>query len=312
MPPVVAIVGPTAVGKTGLSVKLAQMLKGEIINSDSRQVYRGMDIGTAKPSPTERCQAPHHLLDIREPRQPLDLGAFLPLARSCIQDIHGRKRLPLVVGGSGQYVWALLEGWEVPAVPPDPAFRRAKYLQAEQLGPDALYQELQGVDPHRATQVDSRNVRRVIRALEVFRATGQTASSRSAKAANTFRSLVLGLTMPRESLYRRIDQRVDRMVADGLLEEVIRLSDMGYQAGEGPLNGPGYRELGLYLSGAISWEEAVQRTKFQTHRLARSQYSWFKLKDPRIHWLDAAESDTDERAAALIEDFRRGAPPVVQ
>ena len=308
----VAIVGPTAVGKTELSVKLAHRYPGEIINSDSRQVYRGMDIGTAKPGPGERGQVPHHLLDIRDPDSPFDLGTFLPLAKNCIQDIRQRERLPFVVGGSGQYIWALLEGWDVPGVPPDPEFRAAMRIEAEQRGPVALHEELRSVDPDRAAQLDPRNVRRVIRALEIYHATEKAASERQGKTGKPFKALVIGLTMARESLYRRIDRRVDDMVAEGLLEEVVHLSQLGYQPGVGPLDGPGYRELGLYLTGTISWEEAVQRTKFQTHRLARRQYSWFKPKDPRINWLEAAALDTEERAAELIENFRRSITPVVQ
>ena len=308
----VTIVGPTAVGKTGLSILLAQRFQGEIVNADSRQVYQGMDIGTAKPDPEERRNVPHHLLDIRDPSCPIDLGTYLPLARSRVRDIHMRGRLPLVVGGSGQYLWGLLEGWKVPPVPPDPEFRRAKQEEAQQRGAESLHQELEKLDPDRAAQLDPRNVRRVIRALEVHRAIGKQSSAVPASFFPGYRSLIIGLTMPRESLYRRIDQRVDGMVAQGLLGEVLALTKAGHQPGVGPLNGPGYLEVGQYLDGAISWDEAVQRTKYRTHRLVRRQYTWFKAGDPRIHWLDASAPDIVERASALTETFRQGRAPVVQ
>ena len=305
MIPVVAVVGPTAVGKTALSIKLAQCFQGEIINADSRQVYRGMDIGTAKPGPEERRGVLHHLLDIRDPSCPFDLGTFLSLARSSIECIHSRGMLPFVVGGSGQYLWGLLEGWEAPPAPPDPEFRRAKQSQAEQQGAASLYQELQRLDPDRASQLDPRNLRRVIRALEVHHVTGDLPSALQSRSSPPYSFLIIGLTMSRECLYRRIDQRVDGMIARGFLGEVVRLSEKGHEPGVGPLNGPGYLELGLYLDGTISLAEAVQRTKFQTHRLARRQHSWFKPSDPRIHWLDASDPQVEEQAAALTEAFRQ-------
>jgi tRNA dimethylallyltransferase len=310
--PVLFIVGPTAVGKTRLAVTLGQRFHGEIINADSRQVYRQMDIGTAKPAPEQRRQVPHHLLDIRDPDESFDLGSFLTLARAIIVEICSRGRVPIVVGGTGQYVWALREGWQVPEVAPDPNFRRAKEREAEQKGSLALHRELQGIDPQRARELDPRNLRRVIRALEIYHVTQRRPSDYGKRASTDGEALVVGLTLDREELYRRIDARVDWMVAEGLVEESQRLADLGYRLGWGPLAAPGYREMGQYLAGEITLAEAVQRTKFQTHRLARRQYTWFKANDPRIRWLNAAAPFLEERAADLVGQFLRGRTGVIQ
>ena len=304
--PVLFIVGPTGVGKTRLAVVLARRFHGEIVNADSRQVYRHMDIGTAKPTAVERREAPHHLLDLLDPGQSFGLGSFLSLAGVAIADIRDRSRLPMVVGGTGQYIWALLEGWDVPQVPPDPDFRHAKLAEFAQNGPLALHQELRRIDPQRAQELDPRNARRVIRALEVHNSTGRPPSEFVRRSGSMPATYVLGLTMDRQELYRRIDNRVDQMVADGLEDEVRRLAAMGLPMGQGPLASPGYVEMGLYLAGDISLAEAVQRTKFRTHRLVRRQYSWFKLGDARITWLDAAAPDVDNRAAAEVAQFLLG------
>jgi len=309
---VLFIVGPTAVGKTSLAVSLARRFGGEIINADSRQVYRYMDIGTAKPAPEEQSQVPHHLLDLLDPNQDFGLGSFLSLARGIIREIHDRGGLPIVAGGTGQYIWALLEGWQVPKVPPDPEFRKAKEIEAEQYGAMALHQKLQQVDPQRAAQLDPRNVRRVIRALEIYQS-GQRGLSGSPRQAGPMADvLVIGLNLDRRDLYRRIDDRIDRMLDAGLVEEVRSIAALGYPTGIGPLSSPGYRELGQFLSGEIALDEAVQRTKYQTHRLARRQNTWFKRNDSRIRWLEADSPDLEERAAGLVESFLSGAPAVIK
>lgn len=316
--PLLAIVGPTAAGKTRLAVALGQRFGGEIINADSRQVYRHMDVGTAKPTSLERSRAPHHLLDIAQPDDPFSLGTFLALARELIPEIRQRGHLPILAGGTGQYVWALLEGWQVPVVPPDPEFRAGKLREAEAQGGDTLHAELRAIDPQRAAELDPRNLRRVIRALEIHRFTsspgftGNPPSTLAQDRGEPVTALILGLTMERASLYQRIDDRVDQMMEQGFLEEVEKLAGMGYRIGQGPLASPGYRELGQHLEGELSLEEAVQRTKYQTHRLARRQYTWFKPADPRIRWLNAQDPNVDEQAAQLVEDYLRSAPPVIQ
>ena len=311
--PRIAIVGPTAVGKTALAVELCQRFGGEVINADSRQVYRKMDIGTAKATPAELELAPHHLLDLRDPSEQFGLGAFLPLAEAASHDITSRGKVPIVAGGTGQYVWALLEGQTVPDVPPDPEFRAVLEAEAEvEGGGPALHDRLRQIDPARAEALDARNVRRVIRALEIYHVTNQKPSEMVQVDATSGNYLALGLTMDREPLYQRIDDRVDAMMEAGFLAEVERLAEEGYHMGKGALDSPGYRELGQYLTGQLSLDEAISRTKTQTHRLARRQYTWFKLSDPRINWLDNSETGTLERAVELVEAYLSETSPVVQ
>ena len=300
----IAIVGPTAVGKTSLAVELCQRFNGEVINADSRQAYRKMDIGTAKATVEETSLAPHHLIDFLEPSEVLGLSTFLSLAQAASDDITYRGKRPILAGGTGQYIWAALEGQTIPAVPPDPEFRAALEKQASMDGGgENLHDRLRQVDPVRADALDARNVRRVIRALEIYYITGQKPSDLVSTAPKTRNNLVLGLTMSRESLYRRIDDRVDNMMKAGLLVEVERLAAEGYPMGEGALDSPGYRELGQHLKGELSLNEAIARTKTQTHRLARRQYAWFKLSDSRITWLDASNSRTLEQAVDLVSSF---------
>ncbi len=298
----IAIVGPTAVGKTALAIALAQHFDGEIVNADSRQVYTGMDIGTAKPTAAERCCARHHLIDIRPPDSPISLGEYLPLARETIESIAARGKLPILCGGSGQYAWAVLEGWEVPRVPPDPDFRARLERRLAAEGPATLWQELKQLDPDRATTVDQQNPRRIIRALEIVNATGsRVAAGKSAEPP--YRSLVIGLTADRAILYERTDVRFDAMMAHGLLGEARRLEAAGYILGSGALSGVGYTELGLHLAGEMTVDEAVDRAKTRTHRLVRRQYTWFKPGDACINWLDATNDLPVAEAAALARRF---------
>ncbi len=301
--PLVCVVGPTAVGKTALAVELGRKFDGEIVSADSRQVYRGMSIGTAKPTESERAAVPHHLVDIIEPTESFGLGLFLEFATEAVRDIRGRGRLPIVCGGTGQYVWALAEGQSLHAAPPDPEFRATMEAEAERIGAEALHRRLASVDPARAAALDARNVRRVIRALEIHHVTGRLPSEMKPISGENIETLVLGLTMAREELYRRIDERVDRMMTEGFLAEVEELKEAGVPMGTGPLDSPGYRELGQNLAGELSLEEAVERTKTQTHRLARRQYAWFKQTDPRIRWLDAGESGLMQGAAEAVAAY---------
>lgn len=298
-PSVLYIVGPTATGKTQLAISLAHQLGGEIVNADSRQVYKYMDIGTAKPTREERAQVPHHLFDLITPAENFSLGRFLTLATAAVHDISRRKSLPIVVGGTGQYVWALRDGWEVPAVPPDNKYRTELEQVAAAQGAQALYHRLQSIDPKRAAELDPRNARRVIRALEINHVTGKRPSELPAVSGQGLEGLVIGLTMGRSLLYERIDRRVDQMMENGFLEEAKNLAAMGYTLGEGCLACPGYKELGQYLGGEMSLADAIQRTKFQTHRLVRRQYTWFKLNDSRISWLDGLDSELSSVALNL-------------
>jgi tRNA dimethylallyltransferase len=295
----VAIVGPTGVGKTSLSIDLAVKFNGEIVSADSRQVYRYMDIGTAKPTPEQRALVPHHLIDIVDPDGEFSLARYQQLANSAINDIQSRGRLPFLVGGSGLYVWAVLEGWVVPKVPPDTGFRRSLEQRAEAGEAARLHRELLRADPASAERIDPRNVRRVIRALEVSR---RGTPPGNKKSPPSFESLIIGLTMPRDELYRRVDTRVDEMIAGGFIDEVKRLIGMGYGLSLPSMSSIGYREIGQYLSGKARLEEAVNRMKMGTHRFVRHQYAWFKLTDARIRWFEASEPDV-ATLSSLIADF---------
>ena len=294
----IAIVGPTASGKTSLAVELAQRIDGEIVGADSRQVYRRMDIGTAKPAPDERGAARHHLLDVVDPDEPFSVGRWLDLAKEALEDIWRRGKQPLLVGGTGQYIWAVLEGWRVPRVPPDGELR----AELESRAPSALVEELWQVDPEAEAFVDPRNVRRVVRALEVYHATGKPFSHWRTKAPADFESLAIGLRLPREELYRRIDLRVEAMFEGRLIDEVRSLLEMGYSRKLPSMSGIGYREVCEYLAGEIDLETAIERTKTGTHRLARHQNAWFKAGDERIRWIEAGEGAVDE-AVQLAAEF---------
>jgi len=297
----IAVVGPTASGKTALAVALARAVDGEIVGADSRQVYRRMDIGTAKPTPEERGLVAHHLLDVVEPDEPFSLAQYLELATATLEDIWARGRQPLLVGGSGQYVWALLEGWTVPRLPPQRELRRSLEERAEREGGEALHRELAHVDPRAAAGIDPRNVRRVIRALEVYQATGRPISFWQEKSPPGWDTLIVGLTCARDELYRRIDDRVDGMMVAGLVEEVRGLLAAGYSRELPSMSGIGYREVCEYLAGELDLRAAVARIKTATHRLARQQATWFRQDDPRICWIDVSLGEPFPAAMRLVE-----------
>ncbi|WP_420643600.1 tRNA (adenosine(37)-N6)-dimethylallyltransferase MiaA [Candidatus Leptofilum sp.] len=280
--PLIVLLGQTAVGKTALSLKLAQELNGEIISADSRLFYRGMDIGTAKPTVTEQAQAPHHLIDLCPPDETITLGEYQRRAYQTIDFVLANGRLPILVGGTGQYVKAVVEGWGIPEVPPQPQLRDA----LAQLGGPKLARWLRQLDPIAAQKHDPRNVRRIIRALEVTLVTGRPISELQRKTPPPYRICQIGLTRPREELYARIDARVDQMMADGLLAELEKLRDLGYGRSLPSMSGLGYRQLWAYLDGEMSLDEAVERIKFETHRFARHQANWFRQDDPAIRWFD--------------------------
>jgi tRNA dimethylallyltransferase len=281
-----AIVGPTGVGKSRLALNLAQAFDGEIVSADSRQVYRYMDIGTAKPSREERALVPHHLIDIVNPDEDFSLAQYQQLAYKAIKGIHQRHKLALLVGGSGLYVWSVLDGWGIPPVAPDPEFRHSLEEKVARVGKDELYQELARVDPVAAQRIDPRNMRRTIRALEVYRGAEVPFSQLQGKTTPPFNTLIIGLTADRAELYRRIDLRVDEMIKRGLVDEVKRLVSRGYDFNLPAMSGIGYKQIGMFLRGELTLAAAMQQIKFETHRLVRHQYSWFRLKDDRIRWFD--------------------------
>ena len=286
--------GPTAVGKSELGLRLAEEFGGEIVSADSRQIYRGLDIGTAKPTAEERRRVPHHLLDVVDPDEVLTLAQYQELAYAAIDDILARSKVPFLVGGTGLYIKAVVEGWSIPRVPPNEKLREELYRLAELEGPEALHARLREVDPAAAARIDPRNVRRVVRALEVYAETGRPISELQRRSPPPYRTLQIGLTMEREELYRRIDARVERMIERGLVEEVRGLIERGYGLDLPAMSGLGYREIGLYLRGEIGLEEAIRLIKRNTRRFVRHQYNWFRLDDPDIHWFDALSEPYDQ------------------
>jgi tRNA dimethylallyltransferase len=290
----VVIVGQTAVGKTSLSLQLAAELNGEIISADSRLFYRGLDIGTAKPTTAERALIRHHLIDICEPDEIVTLAEYQRLAYAAIDEVLAQDRLPILVGGTGQYVKAVVEGWGIPKVPPQPRLRRA----LARLGGEELARWLSELDPEAAGRIDPRNVRRVIRALEVTLVRGRPISELQRKIPPPYDICMIGLTRDRELLYDRIDKRVEAMMQSGFLGEMERLYQAGYSRQLPALSGLGYRQLYAYFEGQMSLEEAVGRIKFETHRFARQQATWFRQDDPRVHWFDLGEEGVE--TAVLI------------
>jgi tRNA dimethylallyltransferase len=305
----VAIVGPTGVGKSALALHLARALAPalavEIVSADSRQIYRGMDIGTAKPTPAELAQAPHHLIDILSPDQAFSLAEYQERAYAAIDDILDRGRLPMLVGGTGQYVRAVVEGWRIPRVAPDPELRAALQAEADRDGHMALYQRLLDVDPAAAEFVDARNVRRVIRALEVCFHSGRPFSEQRGRDPPPYAILTIGLTMEREALYRRVDARVDRMIAQGLVDEVRALAEDGYDWTLPAMSSLGYAQLRGYLEGSASLDECVAAIMRDTRRFIRQQYNWFRLDNPQIHWFDADDSSAARTRCAALEWIRK-------
>ena len=299
-PPLIAIVGPTAVGKTTLAVRLAQALGGEVVSADSRQVYRRMDIGTAKPTPAERAAATHHLIDVVEPDEEFSLGIYQDLAGAALVEIAGRGRVPLLAGGTGQYLAALLQGWNIPRVEPQPELRAALEREAERIGAEALHARLARVDPQAAAGIPPANVRRVIRALEVYEVTGQPISAQQSMCPPPYRICTLWLRMPAEALYARIDRRVEAMMRAGLLEEVRGLVEQGYAWTLPAMSGLGYREFRPFFAGELTLEQAVERLKFDTHAFARRQAAWFK-RLPNLTCLPADAPDLLEQAIAAVQ-----------
>ena len=302
MTPLLIIVGPTGSGKTALSLALAQYFPLEVISADSRLFYQGMDIGTAKPTVAEREAVPHHLIDVCRPDEVLTLGEYQEQVYRLIGEIAQRQALPVLLGGTGQYVWAIAEGWGIPRVPPQPALRQ--WLEKREGAELARW--LQTLDPTAAATLDPRNVRRVIRALEVTLTSGIPMSRHQEKHPPPYNTLILGLRCGRETLYHRIDARVDQMIAAGLVDELRQLQQAGYGPNLPAMSGLGYRQLWPYLQGESTLDEAVERIKFETHRFVRQQNNWFKPDDPRITWLDIEAEDVVAAARERVTRWWEG------
>jgi tRNA dimethylallyltransferase len=307
--PLLAIVGPTAVGKSALAMRLAPLLDSEIVSADSRQVYRYMDIGTAKPSAEERARVVHHMLDLVDPDEEYSLALFLRRARAAIQDIRSRGRLPVVVGGTGQYVRALLEGWDVPEVPPDATLRAELEARVEREGAEALHKELAALDPEAAARLDPRNPRRVIRALEVHRRSPEASGHGPSRKRRPLDAVVVGLTLERAELYRRVDERVEGMLRAGWVGEVQELMRRGYGVDLSSMSSLGYREIARHLSEGVPLEDTAEEIKRRTRRFARQQYAWFRLDDERIRWFDATPQGVDEAEAYAVQVVGAGPGP---
>jgi len=298
--PIIAIVGPTATGKTDLAIALAQRFNGEIVSADSRQIYRLLDIGTAKPTTAQRAAAPHHLIDFLAPDASYTVAQYQQDASAIIAAIHTAGRLPILAGGTGLYIRAVLDGLAIPDVAPQPALRREWAELAAQQGMAALHRRLQELDPETAARIPAANVRRIIRALEVCVITGKPFSAQRAAMPTPFAPLLLGLTAERGILYQRADARVDQMLARGLVAEVQTLVERGYPWTLPSMSGLGYRQIGAYLRGEMELEAAIARLKYDTHHYIRRQIVWFR-PDQRIHWLDISAPNLTATAIGLVD-----------
>jgi len=305
--PLVVIVGPTAVGKTALSLHLAEALDGEIISADSRSFYRGMDIGTAKPTKEERARVPHHLIDIADPDETIGLAEYQDLAYATIDNVLVRDKLPLLVGGTGQYVQAVVEGWRIPRVAPHPDLREELETKAERESPYALHDWLKQLDPKAAANIHPHNIRRVVRALEVCLITGRPISEQQGKDPPPYHILQIGLTMDRDQLYERADRRLEMMIDAGLVDEVRGLLEQGYHWHLPSMSAVGYAEFKSFFGNqqtesteAETLDDVLEEIRSNLHRFIRHQYNWFSLDDPVIRWFDITPATHEE-----IEAFVR-------
>lgn len=303
----ILIVGPTAVGKTEIALQLAKKINGEIVSADSRLFYRGMDIGTAKPSLEERARVPHHLIDIANPDETLSLAVFQQKAKEIIADIHARNKLPFLVGGTGQYARAVTEGWTPPEVVANSRMRdelgRLALSHAEGMkeerGEQWLHRKLSMLDPEAAEKIDARNFRRTIRALEVILTTGRKFSAQRGQVESPYQLITIGLNRPREELYQRVDERIEAMFANGFVNEVRGLLEKGYSPALPGMSAIGYRECIKIVKGEINEEQAKIEIRRVTRVFVRRQANWFKESDPRIRWFNPNR----EGAIAEIERY---------
>jgi tRNA dimethylallyltransferase len=300
-PNIVVICGPTGIGKTSGAITLAETCNGEIVGADSMQIYRLMEIGTAKPTPEEQARIPHHLIDIITPEVSFDAAQYEKIARKIISDLHERGKLPIVTGGTGFYNKALTQGL-FDTIPHDPEVRKRLKEEADTLGGDTLHNRLLTCDPETARKLHPNDTYRVVRALEVFETTGKPLSFHHKAhrfSGRHYRQLKIGLTIPREALYERINSRVDLMLQAGLLDEVRTLLEKGYGPELKSMQSIGYRHMVDFIAGRLDWQETVRTMKRDTRRYAKRQMVWFKA-DPEIHWL-APDQLTEMRE--LVEGF---------
>lgn len=303
-PKLLVLVGPTAVGKTRLSIELAQAFNCEVISGDSMQVYREMDIGTAKITPAEMKGIPHHLIDIHEPEYPYSVAEFQESCTRLIPEIQERGKLPFIVGGTGLYVESVCYGFQFSESGSDEAFREEQFSYAQQHGAQALHERLREVDPVSADRLHANDQRRIVRALEIFHLTGEKWSDQLAaqKKESPYDLLIIGLTMDRQKLYARVEQRIDLMIEQGLVDEVKALLERGVARGHISMQGLGYKEIAAYLQGEVSWEAAVEWLKRDTRRFAKRQLSWFRhMKD--IQWVDMTDTENYESQYNQVSEW---------
>jgi tRNA dimethylallyltransferase len=296
---VVAVVGPTAVGKSALSLSLAHALGAEVVNADSMQLYRGMDIGTAKLRPSEREGIAHHVLDIWDVTEPASVAVFQRRARAAIDDILARGKVAMLVGGSGLYVRAVLDDFDFPGT--DPGLRAKLEAEFAASGPAPLYQRLRALDPAAAARILPGNGRRIVRALEVIALTGSPFAAQLPGPKPVYEAIQVGIDLDTTTLDERIARRVDAMWTAGLVDEVRTLAAAGLREGRTARRALGYRQVLDYLDGACSEEQAHAATVRATRRFVRRQRSWLR-RDPRIRWIDAARPDVAEVALALVKE----------
>ena len=299
--PLILIIGPTAVGKTEIAIQLAEQLNGEIISADSRLFYRGMDIGTAKPTREEQTRVPHHLIDIADPDEILSLAVFQQKAHEIIADIHTRNKLPFLVGGTGQYIRAVTQGWTPPEVEPDERLRDELGRMKDEKGIYWLHENLEALDPVAAEKIDARNFRRTIRALEVIMTTGRKFSEQRGQTDSPYRLITIGLTRPRAELYERVDQRIDAMFANGFIDEVRGLLAKGYSPSLPTMSAIGYRECIRVVNGELNEEQAKAEIRRATRVFVRRQANWFRESDPKIAWFRVQDGVVDE----IVKNIQR-------
>ena len=303
-PPLILIVGPTAVGKTELAIQLAERLNGEIVSADSRLFYRGMDIGTAKPTVQEQERVPHHLIDVANPDEILSLAVFQERAREAITGIHTRNKIPFLVGGTGQYIRAVTEGWTPPEVEPDVRLREELERLKDEKGRNWLHDKLRSLDPDATQKIDPRNFRRTIRALEVILTTGKRFSEQRGQIESPYRLITVGLTRPRPEIYERVDQRIDIMFANGFLDEVRSLLAKGYSPSLPTMSAIGYREAIRVIQGESTEEQAKAEMRRITRVFVRRQANWFKGSDPNIKWFRVEQGVVMEIESYIQESLK--------
>jgi tRNA dimethylallyltransferase len=299
---VIVVVGPTGVGKTKLSVEIAKKFNGEVISGDSMQIYKGMDIGTAKVTKEEQQGIPHHLIDIREPEESYSAADFQKDVQACITEIHSRGRIPIIAGGTGLYIQAALYSYDFSKAKRDDGYQQQLEQEAQTHGPVYLHEQLQVVDPIQAERIHPNNVRRVIRALEIFHRTGKRMSDHEETALDSrYDATIIGLEMERELLYEQINLRVDRMLAEGLLDEVRTFFKAGLRDTQS-MRAIGYKEFIPYLEGKMDWEDTVTQLKQNSRRYAKRQYTWFRNKMD-VTWYTITPAEKTEKFTIILKEL---------